>query len=131
MITEPPTVHRLITTRPGLTQDGSVVHAGPSMPTTPSIWLIRPLCPLKSSSSRIPIATGGVIFGRKNAVRKKPEARPAQLSSSARNSETSSCAGTDRAAKMNVFFSASATLGSSRSVWKFSRPTNVGALITS
>jgi hypothetical protein len=118
-------------TSPGFTHVGSVVQAGPSMPTVPSILLMSPLWPLNSSSSSTPIATGGVIFGRKNAVRKNPAARPAQFSNSASASETRSWAGTESAAKMKVFFSASAIFGSSSSSLKLSKPTKAGSLMTS
>ena len=77
------------------------------------------------------MATGGVIFGRKKAVRKKPDARPARSSSSASPSATRTWAGTTIAVNTNVLRSARDTLGSSRSCLKLSRPTNRGSLMTS
>ena len=73
---------------PGLTQVGSVVQAGPSMPNHPSTVLTSPFCPLNRSRNSTPTATGGVIFGRKNTVRKNPDALPARSSSSASASDT-------------------------------------------
>ncbi len=94
MITDAPTVHRDMMTRPGFTQLGSVVQLGPLMPNQPRNSLTRPLWPLRSISSSTPTATGGVILGRKNAVRKKPAACPARCSSRARASDSTSWAGT-------------------------------------
>ena len=71
-MTDAPTVHSHMRIRPGFTHAGSVVHAGPSMPNHPSTVLISPFCPLNSSRNSMPTATGGVIFGRKNIVRKNP-----------------------------------------------------------
>ncbi|TWH31006.1 hypothetical protein L600_002700000300 [Isoptericola variabilis J7] len=82
-MTEDPTLHRLMSARPGLIHAASVVQDGPVMPNQPSTSLTSPYCPLNSSRSSTPTATGGVILGMKNAVRKNPADRPAWLSSSA------------------------------------------------
>src|SRR5690625_539913 len=86
MMTDDPTVHKLIKIMPGFTQLGSVVQLGPEIPNSDKNLLMTPSWPLNNSNNMIPTATGGVIFGRKNAGRQNPAARPARFSSSASDS---------------------------------------------
>ena len=111
-MTDAPTVHSDMNTSPGFTHAGSVVHAGPSMPNQPRTLFTSPFCPLNSSRNSTPTATGGVIFGRKNTVRKNPDARPARSSSRASTSETTTYRGTCMRTNRAVLPSASISLSS-------------------
>jgi hypothetical protein len=60
----PPMLQRLTMARDGLSQLGSVVQFGPSIPTQPRTSLTSPRCPLRSRRNIAAAATAGVITGR-------------------------------------------------------------------